>query len=172
MTDNEELAPAPPGDDDALSARRGESLHPIRVVQDVSNFDHVEASDGIQRWQEQLRTLQMFKGLLLDGMHVALTAGDWGPIPIFADGHVVLLTKDDLNVLAYIIDPVFGVQQLACCQMRITNSNGHSCPPHIAAMESADAATSINQVGTPQKHKRTKKGTKALTPISNKKRKK
>ena len=90
---------------------------------------------------------------------------------MFADGHVVLLTKDNLNILAHIIDPVFGVQQLAYCQMRITNSNGHSCPPHIAAMESADAATLINQAGTPQKHKRMKKGTKALTPTSNKKRK-
>ena len=64
-----------------------------------------------------------------------------------------------------------SVYNKSCCQMRMTNSNGHSCPPHIAAMESINAAASNNQIGTPQKHKTMKKGTKALTPTSNKKRK-
>ena len=38
-------------------------------------------------------------------------------------------------------------------------------------MESTDAATSNNKMGTPPKHKTMKKGTKPLTPTSNKKRK-
>ena len=78
--------------------------------------------------------MQVFKGFVLDAIHVVLTSGDWGPIPIFVDGQVVYLTKDNVDVLANIIDPICGPEQLARCQMRMTNSNGHTYPPHITAL--------------------------------------
>jgi hypothetical protein len=63
MTDDEPMPRAEhgPGTKTAASVRRGDSLCPIGVVQDVSNFDRIEASNGIQQWQEELRILQNFK---------------------------------------------------------------------------------------------------------------
>ena len=104
-----------PGEKAADSARRGELLCPIRIVQDVNNFDSIEASNAIQQWQEEVRILHHFKDLLLEVMLVALTTGDCGPIPIVSNGQKVLLANDNLIVLADIIDPVFGPQQLARC---------------------------------------------------------
>ena len=78
----------------------GESLFTASRLQDVMDFDHVEASDQIQQWQEEVRILQVFKSFVLDAIHVVLTSGDWGPIPIFVDGQVVYLTKDNVDVLA------------------------------------------------------------------------
>ena len=119
MQDNN---PTRPGTNTADSAPRGESLRPIRIVQDVNNFDNIEASNKIQQWQEELRILHHFKNLLLEVMLVALTTGDCGPIPIVSNGLKVLLTKDNLIVLADIIDPVFGQQQLARCRKRMLAS--------------------------------------------------
>ena len=169
MQDNN---PTRPGTNTADSAPRGESLRPIRIVQDVNNFDNIEASNKIQQWQEELRILHHFKNLLLEVMLVALTTGDCGPIPIVSNGLKVLLTKDNLIVLADIIDPVFGQQQLAHCQKRMANSNRLFLPPLIAATGSAVAAASNNKMNSPpksQKKKRSKPSTS--TPPSKTKRK-
>lgn len=116
--------------------------------------------------------LGKFQSLLLDVMLVALTTGDWGPIPIVSNGHVVLLTKDNLIVLADIIDPVFGLQQLARCQKRMANRYRISLPPLIAATGSAVALASIDQMNSPEKHQRTKKPKSSTsTPTSRNKRK-
>ena len=72
---------------------------------------------------------------------MALTTGACGPIPIVSNGLKVLLTKDNLTVLADIIDPVFGPQQLARCQKRMANSNRFSLsssaggnPPQVSEL--------------------------------------
>ena len=92
MQDNN---PTRPGTNTADSAPRGESLCPIRIVQDVNNIDSIKASNAIQQWQEEVRILHHFKNLLLEAMLVALTTGDCGPIPIVSNGLEVLLTKDN-----------------------------------------------------------------------------
>ena len=161
-----------PGTKAADSARRGESLCPIRIVQDVNDFDSIETSNAIQQRQEEVRILHHFKNLLLEAMLVTLTTGDWGAIPIVSNGHVVVLTKNNLIVLADTIDPVFGPQQLARCQKRMADSNRLSLPPLIAATGSAVAAASSNQMNSPAKHQRTEKSRSSTSsPTSKNKRK-
>ena len=107
-------------------------------------------------------------------MLVAVTTGDCGPIPIVSNGLKVLLTKDNLIVLADIIDPVFGPQQLARCQKRMANSNRLSLPPLVAATGSVVAAASSEKMSSPSKHEKKKKSkpsTGTSTPPSKNKRK-
>jgi len=103
---------------------------------------------------------------------VALTTGDCGPITIVSIGLKVILADDNLIVLADIIDPVFGPQQLARCQKRMANSNRLSLPPLIAATASVVAVASSNKMPSPPKNERKKKSKpSAGTPPSKNKRK-
>ena len=103
---------------------------------------------------------------------MALTTGDCGPIPIVSNGPKVLLTKDNLIVLAYIIDPVFVPQQLARCQKRTANSNRLSLPPLIAATGSAGAPASSNKMNSPPKHQRKRKSKPSTSTPENKNKRK
>ena len=121
-------------EDKAPKPSRGESLKSVRVLHDVNNFDRLEASNRIQQWQEEVRYLQLFKSFVLDAMQVVVTSADCGPIPILIDGQMVDLTKDNLDVLANIVDPICGPQQFDRLIRRMTNPTSHTFPPNITGL--------------------------------------